>query len=134
MRAAQQIVPEGLRLIIHRSKTDKVAGKVVVAVRIGSATCPVAAVEVRLSAAGIAAGSCVVAVAVAAAFGLQLRDPDGVAGPAYVRLPAVVALFVLSDVLPRSVQARRSPWRVLTEPCVATSWGVSFLRKPPSPA
>ncbi len=66
-------------------------------------------------AAAITAASCLVAVAVAGAFDLRLRDPDGIAGPAYVRLPAVFALFVLSDVLPRSVRARRSPWRVLTE-------------------
>lgn len=44
--------------------------------------------------------SATVAIAVAEAFGLPLRDPDGIAGPAYVRLPAIVVLFVLTDVVP----------------------------------
>jgi membrane-associated phospholipid phosphatase len=32
---------------------------------------------------------------------LPLRDPDGLAGPAYVRLPLIVIIFFLSDVVPR---------------------------------
>lgn len=38
-----------------------------------------------------------------------IRDPDGVAGPAWVRLPLIVALFFLADVLPRAFVARRGP-------------------------
>ena len=32
---------------------------------------------------------------------LPLRDPDGLAGPAYIRLPLIVIIFFLSDVVPR---------------------------------
>lgn len=32
---------------------------------------------------------------------LPLRDPDGLAGPSYVRLPLIVLLFFLADVVPR---------------------------------
>jgi membrane-associated phospholipid phosphatase len=34
---------------------------------------------------------------------LPLRDPDGIAGPSYIRLPRVVLIFYLLDVVPRSV-------------------------------
>ncbi len=33
--------------------------------------------------------------------GLPLRDPDGLLGPSYVRLPLIAAGFVLADVVPR---------------------------------
>ncbi len=36
-----------------------------------------------------------------------IRDPDGVAGPSYVRLPLIVGLFFLADILPRAFLARR---------------------------
>lgn len=45
----------------------------------------------------------VIAVVVAAVYGLPLRDPDGIVGPTYVRLPAIFALVFLADVLPRIV-------------------------------
>ncbi|HVM27797.1 MAG TPA: phosphatase PAP2 family protein [Mycobacteriales bacterium] len=54
----------------------------------------------------LASVSGLVAVAVASAYGLPLRDPDGLAGPSYVRLPAVVALFLLADVVPRALWRR----------------------------
>lgn len=38
----------------------------------------------------------------AVALDLPLRDPDGVLGPSYVRLPLVVLFFLLLDLLPRS--------------------------------
>lgn len=57
----------------------------------------------------LAVGSVLVAVTVTRALDLPLRDPDGVAGPAYVRLPLVVALFLAADVLPRAL--RRSAGR-----------------------
>ena len=42
-----------------------------------------------------------VALVVNARYGLPVRDPDGFAGPAVVRLPAVVLLFLAADVVPR---------------------------------
>jgi membrane-associated phospholipid phosphatase len=38
---------------------------------------------------------------------LPLRDPDGLAGPAYVRLPLIVIIFFLSDVVPRCLIKNR---------------------------
>jgi len=61
----------------------------------------------------LAAGSTVLAVSVAVALGLPLRDPDGIAGPAYVRLPAIVLLFVLADLVPRLVRRRTTSVRAL---------------------
>jgi hypothetical protein len=39
---------------------------------------------------------------------LPLRDPDGLAGPAYIRLPAIVIFFFLADVIPRTLIVNRS--------------------------
>jgi hypothetical protein len=36
-----------------------------------------------------------------------LRDPDGLAGPAYIRLPAIVIFFFLADVIPRTLIQNR---------------------------
>jgi len=44
------------------------------------------------------------AVLVSLHTGLPMRDPDGVAGPSYVRLPLILCLFVLADMLPRAVR------------------------------
>ncbi len=44
----------------------------------------------------------------AALLGLPLRDPDGIAGPAYVRLPLIVLIFLSADVLPRTLWRRRT--------------------------
>jgi membrane-associated phospholipid phosphatase len=52
----------------------------------------------------LAAASGVVAVA----YDLPIRDPDGVAGATYVRLPLILLLAFLTDVLPRTL------WRVKT--------------------
>ena len=38
---------------------------------------------------------------------LPLRDPDGLAGPAYIRLPLIVIIFFLSDVVPRCLIKNR---------------------------
>ncbi len=38
---------------------------------------------------------------------MPLRDPDGLAGPSYVRLPLIVILFFLSDVVPRVLITNR---------------------------
>jgi len=62
----------------------------------------------------IAFGTAAVTVSMAAALGLPLRDPDGLAGPAYVRLPAILALFFALDVLPRAAR-RRSLRAVVAE-------------------
>jgi hypothetical protein len=50
----------------------------------------------------------VVAVVCALHLGLPLRDPDGFLGPTYVRLPAIVALMLAVDVLPRALVRARS--------------------------
>lgn len=39
---------------------------------------------------------------------LPLRDPDGLAGPSYIRLPLIVILFFLADVIPRVLIRNRS--------------------------
>ena len=57
----------------------------------------------------------VVAIAVAVAYDLPLRDPDGVAGPAYVRLPGAVLVMVLLDVVPRALYRRVGLRTVLRE-------------------
>jgi membrane-associated phospholipid phosphatase len=38
---------------------------------------------------------------------LPLRDPDGLAGPSYIRLPLIVLLFYLADVVPRALIRNR---------------------------
>lgn len=43
-----------------------------------------------------------VAVVGALVLDLPLRDPDGVAGPSYIRLPAIVVGALLADILPRA--------------------------------
>jgi membrane-associated phospholipid phosphatase len=48
------------------------------------------------------------AVAVAATYHLPLRDPDGVAVPTYVRLPIILLLAFLTDVVPRSLRRGQS--------------------------
>jgi membrane-associated phospholipid phosphatase len=62
----------------------------------------------------VALGSGAVAVAAAVYLGLPLRDPDGFLGPTYVRLPVIVALMLVADVLPRALLRARSP-RALAE-------------------
>lgn len=54
----------------------------------------------------LAVGSTALALSVTAALDVPLRDPDGVAGPAWVRLPSIVLLFVLADLVPRLVARR----------------------------
>ena len=64
----------------------------------------------------LAAAAAVVSVVVAAYFDLPLRDPDGIAGPAYVRLPLIVVLFLAADIVPRLVRRRgTSAKRILRE-------------------
>ena len=63
----------------------------------------------------LAGASAVVTVAVAHAYELPLRDPDGIAGPAYLRLPGAVLLLVLIDVVPRVVHRRGQVREILRE-------------------
>ena len=59
----------------------------------------------------LAAAAAVVSLVVAASFDLPLRDPDGIAGPAYVRLPLIVVLFLAADIVPRLLRRRGTPVR-----------------------
>ena len=63
----------------------------------------------------LATAGAVTAVTVAIAYDLPLRDPDGIAGPAYVRLPLIAVLFLLADVVPRALRGGTSVREVLRE-------------------
>ena len=56
----------------------------------------------------LAVSSAVLAVIVALSLDLPIRDPDGIAGPAYIRLPLIVLAFFVADVLPRAARRRTS--------------------------
>ncbi|MDQ3609659.1 MAG: inositol phosphorylceramide synthase, partial [Actinomycetota bacterium] len=67
-----------------------------------------------LGAIGLAAAFATLTVLVASVADLPLRDPDGIGGPAGVRLPTLVALLFCLDVIPRAVaRARRGGGSVL---------------------
>ncbi|NUS49684.1 MAG: inositol phosphorylceramide synthase [Nocardioidaceae bacterium] len=51
------------------------------------------------------------AVTVAVTYHLPVRDPDGVAVPTYVRLPVILLLAFLTDVVPRAAWRARSVTR-----------------------
>lgn len=55
----------------------------------------------------LAVGSSALAVTTALVLDLPFRDPDGVAGPAYVRLPGIVLAFFVADVVPRAILRAR---------------------------
>lgn len=57
---------------------------------------------------GLAVGLALVTISVAGALDLPLRDPDGIAGPAYVRLPLILALLFALDVVPRTLARTRT--------------------------
>jgi hypothetical protein len=64
------------------------------------------------------AGLCALALAlamvlVALAEDLPIRDPDGVVVPTYVRLPVILLIAWLLDVLPRSLMRSRKHWRTV---------------------
>jgi len=48
-------------------------------------------------------------VGLAGVMDLPLRDPDGIAGPAYVRLPLILLVMFALDVLPRALRRARGP-------------------------
>ncbi|MBA2508302.1 MAG: phosphatase PAP2 family protein [Nocardioidaceae bacterium] len=52
----------------------------------------------------VAALTGTVAVVMSLYTGLELRDPDGIAGPSYVRLPLILFLFFIADMLPRAIR------------------------------
>ncbi len=52
----------------------------------------------------VAAVTAAAAVVVALITGLPMRDPDGIAGPSYIRLPLILALFFVIDMLPRAIR------------------------------
>jgi hypothetical protein len=56
----------------------------------------------------LAVASALLALVVARVFDLPLRDPDGLAGPAYVRLPLIVFAFFVADVVPRALRRTSS--------------------------
>lgn len=61
---------------------------------------------------------------------LPLRDPDGSTGPTYIRLPAIVLLALLLDIVPRAV-IRASSWRSISESVVDVTrerWQLASLR------
>ncbi len=74
------------------------------------------------------------AIGVSGVYSLPLRDPDGFAGPTYVRLPLILLLAFLTDVVPRSLRrarAFRTPWRVtpgLFVDVVKERWGWTHTR------
>jgi membrane-associated phospholipid phosphatase len=57
----------------------------------------------HVAAALLAALASLVTVAVAVVLDLPLRDPDGIAGPAWLRLPLIVTLMFALDVIPRAI-------------------------------
>ena len=65
----------------------------------------------------LAVASAFAAILVAAAFDLPLRDPDGIAGPAYIRLPLICVLFIVADVVPRTLRRGVSVRQVVRERC-----------------
>jgi membrane-associated phospholipid phosphatase len=56
----------------------------------------------------LAVASAATALVAALVLDLPLRDPDNAAGPLYLRLPAVVALLMAMDVLPRAFARHRA--------------------------
>ncbi len=62
--------------------------------------------------------------------GLPLRDPDGSTGPTYVRLPVIVLLALLLDIVPRAI-IRASSWREIRSRIVEVTqerWQMASLR------
>ena len=60
----------------------------------------------------VAMATGLLAVVGALALDLPFRDPDGFIGPAYIRLPAIVAFFLLLDIAPSLVREARANGQV----------------------
>ena len=54
----------------------------------------------------LAVASALLAVVVASVYDVPVRDPDGIAGPAYIRLPVIAIAFLVADVIPRALRRR----------------------------
>jgi hypothetical protein len=72
----------------------------------------------------LAAAMAVATVVMAMALDLPLRDPDGLAGPAYVRLPLIIAIMFALDVIPRTFVRWRggSRLRAAARAVIADRW------------
>jgi membrane-associated phospholipid phosphatase len=57
----------------------------------------------------LAVATTIFTVALAEVMDLPLRDPDGIAGPAYVRLPLILLLMFAIDVVPRALKRAGGP-------------------------
>ncbi|MFT4008939.1 MAG: phosphatase PAP2 family protein [Nocardioidaceae bacterium] len=68
-------------------------------------------------------GFAATAFVVAWVYDLPIRDPDGVAGPTYVRLPLILLLAFLVDVVPRTL------WRVRRNPLAAARQFTDVVRE-----
>ncbi len=78
----------------------------------------------------LAVASVVAAAMVAWYCGLPLRDPDGSTGPTFIRLPVIVLLALLLDIIPRAI-IRASSWREIRVSIVEVSverWHMANLR------
>ncbi len=78
----------------------------------------------------LAAGMALAAVLVGWVYDLPLRDPDSVAGPTYLRLPAILLAAFLADVLPRAAWRARRSLRFAAEVAavVRERWGWTHVR------
>ena len=65
----------------------------------------------------LAVASVAAAAMVAWYCGIPLRDPDGSTGPTFIRLPVIVLVALLLDVVPRAV-IRASSWRGIRDAVV----------------
>jgi membrane-associated phospholipid phosphatase len=61
----------------------------------------------HVAVAALAVATAIFTVALAGVMDLPLRDPDGIAGPAYIRLPLILAVMFAIDVLPRALRRSR---------------------------
>ena len=71
-----------------------------------------------------------VTVAVAVVFDLPVRDPQDLAGPSYIRLPLILLLALVADVVPRAVLRSRHSAHGLVRSCVLVArerWGRAQL-------
>ncbi|MEO6605832.1 MAG: phosphatase PAP2 family protein [Aeromicrobium sp.] len=78
----------------------------------------------------LAVASVVAAAMVAWYCGLPLRDPDGSTGPTFVRLPVIVLVALLLDIVPRAI-IRASSWREIRGSIVDVTterWQMANLR------
>ncbi len=72
----------------------------------------------------------VTTLVVAWIYDLPVRDPDSVAGPTYLRLPAILLAAFLLDVLPRAAWRARNPLRLRQHftAVVRERWGYAHLK------